>query len=174
MPSGNGAQLEGEVNVASHLDQKLLRRQPGHECPAAADTAPKTPRQFIQAGGVFWPRNMEGHLAFVMLLRARWLGGCLHLALDNYSVNKCGEVRKWCVGIEVELFVPNHSSWLNLIECEFAAFRCFALNGTDRRSHVVQAAAIGGNTRWHNQRAPDPNFTVGAKIRRSYYPTKVA
>ncbi|MFF2397393.1 hypothetical protein [Nocardia sp. NPDC058114] len=50
---------------------------------------------------------------------------------------------------------------------EFAAFRCFALNGTDRRSPVVQDTAIGGNIRWHNQHArPTRNFAVGAKIRR--------
>ncbi|MGY1900844.1 hypothetical protein [Nocardia gipuzkoensis] len=36
-----------------------------------------------------------------------------------------------------------YSSWLNRIECEFAALRYFALNGTDHRSHIEQDTAIG-------------------------------
>ncbi|MEU2034135.1 transposase [Nocardia amamiensis] len=76
-------------------------------------------------------------------LRARWPGEKLYLICDNYSIHKRAEVRAWCSDNEVELvFVPTYSSWLNRSECEFAALRYFALNGTDHRSHGEQDDAI--------------------------------
>jgi hypothetical protein len=83
-------------------------------------------------------------LAFLKSLRARWLGQKLYLICDNYSVHKRAEVKAWCTANAVELvFLPTYSSWLNRIECEFAALRYFALNGTDHRSHGEQDEAIG-------------------------------
>ncbi|WP_211300425.1 hypothetical protein [Nocardia fluminea] len=64
----------------------------------------------------------------------------------------------------VELvFVPTYSSWLNRIECEFAALRYFALNGTDHRSHAEQDAAIGDYIRWRNQHA-GPCARIGGRF----------
>jgi hypothetical protein len=61
-------------------------------------------------------------LAFLKSLRARWPGQKLYLICDNYSVQKWAEVRAWCADNHVELvFGPTYSSWLNRIECEFAA-----------------------------------------------------
>lgn len=115
-------------------------------------------------------------LAFVKSLRARWPGERLYLIVDNYSVHKRREVREWCVANEIELvFLPTYSSWLNRIECEFAALRYFALNGTDHRTHAVQDAAIGDYIRWRNQHArPIRDFAVGSKIRRPDYLPNVA
>ncbi|WP_240505254.1 IS630 family transposase [Nocardia mangyaensis] len=115
-------------------------------------------------------------LAFLTSLRARWPGDKLYLILDNYSVHKRREVREWCVANAVELvFVPAYSSWLNRIECEFAALRYFALNGTDHRSHDEQDTAIGNYIRWRNQHAgPIRDFAVGSKIRHPDYLTNVA
>lgn len=115
-------------------------------------------------------------LAFLKTLRARWPGEKLYLICDNYSVRKRAEVRAWCVENQVELvFLPTYSSWLNRIECEFAAMRYFALNGTDHRSHAEQDAAIGDYIRWRNLHAgPFRDFAVGSKIRRPDYLSNVA
>ncbi|MFF9073441.1 hypothetical protein ACF1A9_14180 [Streptomyces sp. NPDC014872] len=48
------------------------------------------------------------------------------------------------------VFLPTYGSWLNWMECEFAALRHLALNGTDHRSHDAQNAAIAA------YRLPDP------------------
>ncbi|MFG3618930.1 transposase [Nocardia sp. NPDC047654] len=95
---------------------------------------------------------------------------------DNYSVHKRAEVRAWCAANAVELvFLPTYSSWLNRIECEFAALRYFALGGTDHRSHIEQDTAIGDYIRWRNQHTgPVRAFAVGSKIRRPDYLPNVA
>ncbi|MFD3743297.1 transposase [Nocardia sp. NPDC058633] len=93
---------------------------------------------------------------------------------DNYSVHTRAEVRAWCAENDVELeFLPTYS-WLNRIECEFAALRYFTLNGTDHRSHAEQDSAIGGYIRWRNQHGPIRDFAVGSKIRRPDYLSHVA
>ncbi|MFC9664683.1 transposase [Nocardia sp. NPDC127606] len=87
-------------------------------------------------------------------LRADWPGEKLYLICDNYSVHKRAEVRVWCADNDVELVsLQTYSCWLNRIECEFAALRYFALNGTDHRSHAEKNVAIGDYIRWRNQRA---------------------
>jgi len=115
-------------------------------------------------------------LAFLKSLRSRWPVGRLYLIADNYSVHKRREVREWCAVNDIELvFLPTYSSWLNRIECEFAALRYFALNGTDHRSHGEQDDAIGAYIRWRNQHAgPVRDFAVGSKIRHPNYLPKVA
>ncbi|MGY2093171.1 transposase [Nocardia gipuzkoensis] len=115
-------------------------------------------------------------LAFCKSLRARWPGEKLYLICDNYSVHKRAEVRARCAANAVELvFLPTYSSWLNRIECEFAALRYFALNGTDHRSHGQQDDAIGTYVRWRNQHAgPVRDFAVGSKIRHPDYLPNVA
>ena len=71
--------------------------------------------------------------------------------------------------------LPTHGSWLNWLEGEFAALRCFALNGTDHRSHIEQNAAIAGYVRWHNKHAqPKRHFAIDSKIRRPDYLPNVA
>jgi hypothetical protein len=51
-----------------------------------------------------------------------------------------------------------------------------AFNGTDRRSHGVQNAAIAAYIRWRNARAePKADFTPDSPIRTwTHYPTKAA
>ncbi|MFE4455900.1 transposase [Nocardia tengchongensis] len=112
-----------------------------------------------------------GAMLFARLVSA----SALHV-LDNYWVHMRREVREWCADHAVELvFLPTYSSWLNRIECEFAALRYFALNGTDHRTYAAQDAAIGGYIRWRNQHArPIRDLAVGSKIRRPEYLTNVA
>lgn len=67
-----------------------------------------------------------------------------------------------------------YSSSLNRTECEFAALRYFALNGTDHRS-AEQDAVIDNYVRGRNQHVrPIRDFAVRAKIRRLDYLPDVA
>ncbi|PPJ35491.1 IS630 family transposase [Nocardia nova] len=115
-------------------------------------------------------------LAFLKSVRDRWPDQKLYLICDNYSVHKRAEVRAWCSVNAIELvFLPTYSSWLNRVECEFAALRYFALNGTDHRSPGEQDDAIATYVRWRNQHAePIRDFAVGSKIRRPNYLTNIA
>jgi hypothetical protein len=71
--------------------------------------------------------------------------------------------------------LPTYSSWLNWIECELAALRFFALNGTDHRSHGEEDDAIGTYIRWRNQDAqPKRGFAVKSRIRLPDYLPYVA
>lgn len=115
-------------------------------------------------------------LGLLKALRARWPGEKLYLIADNFSTHKHATVRAWCHDNNVELvYLPTYASWLNWIECEFAALRYFALNGTDHRSHHEQDAAIGAYIRWRNHRAqPKTRFAPGSRIRQWGYPMKAA
>jgi transposase len=105
--------------------------------------------------------------AFLQSLRQRWPGQKLYVIVDNFSPHKRKEVHDWCAANDVELvFLPTYSSWLNWIECEFAALRTFALNGTDHQSHGAQDDAIAAYIRWRNRHAqPKRDFAVKSKIR---------
>jgi hypothetical protein len=60
----------------------------------------------------------------------------------------------WCAAHDVELiFTPCNASWLNWIECEFAALRYLTLDGSDYPTHAAQEGAIAGYLRWHNKHA---------------------
>ncbi|MFJ7629798.1 hypothetical protein ACIQZN_25205 [Streptomyces sp. NPDC097595] len=91
--------------------------------------------------------------------------------------HKHPNVRARATANEVELvFLPTYGSWPNWIESEFAALRNFALNGTDRRSHGEQNAAIASCSRWRNARAaPKTGFAIESPIRTwTDYPAKAA
>jgi transposase len=65
------------------------------------------------------------------------------IVLDNYSphlsTNKDRRVGEWAAANNVEFaYVPTNASFLNRIECHFAALRYFALDGTDHLSHDEQ------------------------------------
>ncbi|MFD8248474.1 IS630 family transposase [Nocardia sp. NPDC059691] len=101
-------------------------------------------------------------LAFLKSLRARWPGEKLYLICDNYSVHKRREVRQWCGENDMELvFLPTYSSWLNRIECEFAALRYFALDGTDHAATTSRtppsATTSAGITSMPDRSATSPS-----------------
>jgi hypothetical protein len=59
----------------------------------------------------------------------------------------------------VELaYTPFYGSWLNRIEPQFTALRCFALAGTDHDSHREQASMIRRYIAWRNRHATDPKL----------------
>jgi hypothetical protein len=98
--------------------------------------------------------------------------------MSSWAISPRTSVRRSATGAanDVELvFLPAYSSWLNWIECEFAALRTFALNGTDHRSHGEQDDAIAAYIRWRNQHAqPKRDFAVKSKIRLPDYLPSVA
>lgn len=114
-------------------------------------------------------------LAFLKVLRGRFTER-LYIVVDNFSPHRRREVREWAEANDVELvFLPTYASWLNWIECEFAALRYFALNGSDFASHAEQNAAIRDYVRWRNARAePKRQFAVDSKIRHTNFMAKVS
>ena len=118
-----------------------------------------------------WPEFLD----FLKQLRRRFTGR-LYVICDNYSPHKKTQVIAWCADNDLELvFTPSNASWLNWIECEFAALRYFILNGSDYPDHAAQERTIGGYIRWHNRGAmPKTNFAVGSKIRKPDYLPKAA
>jgi transposase len=101
-------------------------------------------------------------------LRARF-SEHLIVVLDNFSPHHKKELGGWAVEHDIELvFLPTYASWLNLIECQFAALRKFALNGTDYAGHDQQDAAIHAYLRWHNQNArPAKTWRLNAEVHHS-------
>jgi hypothetical protein len=51
---------------------------------------------------------------------------------------------------------PTNSSWMNRLECEFTAWREFALNGTDHASHREQNSMIRRYIAWRNRHNAGP------------------
>ncbi|MBO3681809.1 transposase [Streptomyces sp. NEAU-YJ-81] len=101
----------------------------------------------------------------------------MYVVLDNFSPHSHAEVRTWAADSDIKLvFAPTYCSWLNWIESEFAALRCFALNGIDHRTHDEQNAAIAAHIRWHNARAePKTRMASESPIRQwTEYPAKAA
>src|SRR5712692_11934698 len=66
-------------------------------------------------------------------------GGVTEGYSPHLSTNKDGRVGEWAAANNVEFaYVPTNASFLNRIECHFAALRYFALDGTDHRNHDEQ------------------------------------
>ena len=64
----------------------------------------------------------------------------------------------------VELaYVPTDASWLNRIECHFAALRYFALDGTDHKDHFEQGDMVRRYIAWRNRHANDEALRVISK-----------
>lgn len=93
-------------------------------------------------------------LAFLKWVRRRYPAAQrLHIVLDNYGPHTKAEVRQWALAHNIRLyFTPTQASWLNRIECQFAALKKFALGSTDHRSHAEQQQAIESYLCWRNRR----------------------
>lgn len=50
---------------------------------------------------------------------------------------------------------PSNSLWLNRIEAQFTALRCFALDGTEYATLKEQASVIGQYITWRDNHAYD-------------------
>jgi len=109
----------------------------------------KTDRLF----GVFTrKKNWIEFLGFLRWLRRRYRNsGVLHIILDNVGYHRKAEVREWAAKHRVRFyFTPSNASWLNRIECHFAALRKFALDNSDFQTHEEQQDAIEQYLAWRN------------------------
>lgn len=93
-------------------------------------------------------------LAFLKWIRRRYpRQQTLHLVLDNYGPHLKTEVRIWAAVHNIRFyFTPTQASWLNRIECHFAALKRFALNASDFRTHEEQQESIRNYLDWRNRR----------------------
>jgi len=81
--------------------------------------------------------------------------GRLHIVLDNVGSHGTAEVLAWAKAHNVRFCcTPTNASWLNRIECHFAALRRFALDNSDFRSHAEQQEAIEEYLAWRNRKRP--------------------
>ncbi|HEU5437961.1 MAG TPA: transposase [Ktedonobacterales bacterium] len=88
-------------------------------------------------GHVKTTKNRTTFLEFCRYLRSLYPPEVrIAIVMDNYSphlsTKKDIRVGEWAAANNLELaYVPTNASFLNRIECHFAALRYFALNGTD-------------------------------------------
>ena len=81
----------------------------------------------------------------------------LHFVLDNFSPHKGETVCAWAAANNVGLaYTPFYASWLNRIEAQFRALRCFTLAGTDHPDHAAQARLIRRYIAWRNRNTDNP------------------
>lgn len=68
-------------------------------------------------------------------------------------------VGQWAAANNVEIAcTPTNSSWLNRIEAQFTALRCFTLDGTDHAGHREQGSMIRRYLAWRNRHTSDPDL----------------
>ena len=108
-------------------------------------------------------------LSFCKYLRSLYPPGLrIGLVLGNFSphlsTRKDSRVGEWAAANNVELpYVPTDASWLNRIECHFAALRYFALDGTDHKDHFEQGDMVRRYIAWRNRHANDEALRVISK-----------
>jgi transposase len=125
-------------------------------------------------GHVKLHKNRTSFLAFCRYLRLLYPPEVrIAIVLDNFSphlsTKRDARVGEWADANNVELaYVPTNASFLNRIECHFAALRYFALDGTDHRSHEDQNSMIRRYIIWRNR------HTDNAELRAISLRAKVA
>jgi transposase len=106
-------------------------------------------------------KNRTTFLGFCRYLRSLYPPEVrIAIVLDNYSPHLSTKidtrVGDWSAANNVELaHVPTNASFLNRIECHFAALRYFALDGTDHRNHEEQNSMIRRYLIWRNANTDD-------------------
>jgi transposase len=114
-------------------------------------------------------KHRTNFLAFCRYLRSLYPSTVrIAIVLDNYSphlsTNVDSRVGDWAEANNVELaYVPTDASWLNRIECHFAALRYFTLDGTDHRSHEEQNSMIRRYIAWRNRHADNDELRAISK-----------
>ncbi|GAB3179520.1 transposase [Streptomyces incanus] len=77
----------------------------------------------------------------------------------HLTTKRCRRVADWAAAGNVELaYSPTNSSWLNRIEAQFTALRCFTLDGTDHASHKAQGSMIRRSLIRRNKHARDEHL----------------
>jgi transposase len=118
-------------------------------------------------------KNRTTFLVFCRYLRSLYPPDVrIAIVLDNFSphlsTKRDRRVGEWAEANNVELaYVPTNASWLNRIECHFAALRYFALDGTDHASHDEQNLMIRRYIAWRNRHTDDEELraiSIRAKV----------
>ena len=93
-------------------------------------------------------------LRFVMKIRARYEPHIrVYLVLDNLSTHTTKPLKAFARKNRISLvFTPTYASFLNRIECNFAAYKEFVINGSDFASHDELIAATRAYLRYRNHR----------------------
>lgn len=124
-------------------------------------------------GHIKTTKNRTKFLEFCRYLRSLYPPEVrIAIVMDNFSPHlstlKDSRVGDWAVANNVELaYVPTNASFLNRIECHFAALRYFALDGTDYRTHREQNIMIRRYIAWRNAHTSDPelrDISMRAKV----------
>lgn len=97
-------------------------------------------------------KHRRTFLAFLKWVRSQYRSTeVLHIVLDNATFHDRPEVLEYALTHRIKFyFTPTSASWLNRIECHFAAVRKFTLDNTDYRSHPEMQAAIRRYLAWRN------------------------
>ena len=97
-------------------------------------------------------KNRRTFLTFLKWLRIQYRSTeVLHIVLDNATFHDRPEVLEYAATHRIKFyFTPTSASWLNRIECHFAALKKFTLDNTDYRSHSDLQAAVHRYLRWRN------------------------
>lgn len=97
-------------------------------------------------------KNRRTFLTFLKWLRGQYPSTeVLHIVLDNATFHDRPEVLEYAAAQRIKFyFTPTSASWLNRIECHFAALKKFALENTDYRSHGELQKAVHSYLRWRN------------------------
>jgi len=120
-------------------------------------------------GHVKTTKNRAKFLEFCRYLRSLYPPEVrIAIVMDNYSphlsTKKDTGVGPWVEANNPELaYVPTNASFLNRIECRCTALRCFALNGTDHRSHEEQNSMIRRYIAWQNRHTDDEALCAVSK-----------
>jgi transposase len=99
-------------------------------------------------------KNGQTFLGFLKWVRRRYPEEeMLHIVLDNASFHLVEKTLAWARAHRIRFYwTPTGASWLNRIECHFAAMKKFALDNTDFRCHADQQIAIQQYLAWRNRR----------------------
>ena len=94
-------------------------------------------------------------LAFLESVRRATLRPHLHIVLDNYATRITFDVVTWAWAHDVKFYMtPTNASWLNRIECQFAAMKAFAMKPSNFRTHDELQQAIESYLLWYNGHRP--------------------
>lgn len=102
-------------------------------------------------GWLYERKRGEEFLDFLQRIRLRYAEQNLVIVLDNFSPHRRQDVQAWARENRVELvFIATNASWMNRIECHFAALKKFVLGGSYPTSHQECAESIRTYLAWRN------------------------
>ena len=105
-------------------------------------------------------KRTDDVLAFLRDIRARYpKHKRIYLVMDNLSTHTGEAIRQWCRRHRVtRVFTATYASWMNRIECHFAAFKTFVISNSDHADHVQINKAAQDYLRWRNKQKHNPRL----------------